>query len=427
MSICGLDFGTSNSTVSLLNDSNVQMVPLEQNPLSGQMETTLPSALFFDFEDDTISFGREAIAQYTDGDFGRLMRSMKNILGSSNMAEGTQVKATMYSFDDIIRFFIQSLKERTEAFAGYEVSSVVLGRPVHFNDDDAALDAEAESRLAAIAKSIGFKDVSFQFEPIAAAYDYEQQIRGEELALIIDMGGGTSDFTLMRLSPEQRGKADRTADILGHHGIHIGGTDFDRHLSLQTVMPHLGLGTPYKDKPNLTMPRHYYVDLATWHVIHRLYEPKVLRDIAELTLQAKDSLALKRMADVLKNKQGHRLAGLVEHAKIELSDSPDYFIDLGFIESASAGLAHLPVTQLNLEQAVHSDVERVIQAAEESLTLAGLKKQQVTTLFTTGGSTALPVVQKRVRETFPNANLVAGDLFNSVGAGLVLEAQRRYC
>ncbi|EAR08152.1 Hsp70 family protein [Reinekea blandensis] len=424
MALCGLDFGTSNSTVGVLRHQQAQMTPLEKHPISGAWETTLPSALFFDFETDDIHFGRDAIRHYSQGEFGRLMRSMKSILGSNQMNEGTQIKATVYSFQQIIGFFMNSLKTRAEAFAEEPLTSVVLGRPVHFNDHHPELDQAAEETLAAIARNIGFTDVSFQFEPIAAAYDYEQQTQSEELALIIDMGGGTSDFTLIKLSPEARKKSDRSNDLLANHGIHIGGTDFDRLLSMATVMPQLGLNMVYRDKPNLAIPRHYFVDLATWHRIHHLYEPKVLRELSDLRRNVVEPERLDRLMQALRQKDGHRLAGEVEAAKIQLSEQDQAQIELSFLDELEETVCS--VSQAELVSSIATEVERVFTAVDETLLQAGVNHTEVQTIFTTGGSTALPSVRQLIASRFPAARQVRGDLFNSVGKGLVLEAQRRY-
>lgn len=428
MSICGLDFGTSNSTVGVMRNGVPEMAQLEKNPATSALETTLPSALFFDFEDDSISFGRHAIENYTQGEFGRLMRSMKSILGSGQMDEGTQIKNRVYSFSEIIGFFVSRLKAQAEAHADESMTSVVMGRPVHFNDDNPELDNAAERRLEEIAHSVGFKDVSFQFEPIAAAYDYEQTVEDEELALIIDIGGGTSDFTLMKLSKAGKARSDRKSDLLANHGIHIGGTDFDRHLSLATVMPLLGLGLPYKDKPAISMPKHYYYDLATWHQIHNLYEPQVIRDIADLRLRMQSKAPIDRLLSVLKQKDGHRVAGRVEQAKIDLAGSPATEIELDFLAGTSdaSDLQCCKADASTLHDAIENDVSRVFNAVDETLSQAGISAAEIDTIFTTGGSTALPSVKQLVKQQFGSANWVAGDLFNSVGKGLALEADRRY-
>lgn len=428
MSICGLDFGTSNSTVGIAIDGKPTMVPLEKNLITGQMECTLPSAIFFDFETDEVHFGRDGINRYAKGEFGRLMRSMKNVLGTPLMDETTQVKFDKLSFAELISFFVASLKQRAVDFGGRELESVVMGRPVRFNDDDAALDLQAQNRLEEIAKLSGFKNVSFQYEPIAAAYDYEQQVQGEEVALIIDMGGGTSDFTIIRLGQQHARQADRKSDLLANHGIHIGGTNFDRNLSLATVMPHFGLGAKYKGRPGMKMPTHYFHSLSTWHEIHHLYDPAVLRKLKDLRFDIEDKTAVDRLLTLLQQRDGHRLAGLVEQCKIELSNKPEAIIDLDFLNREEDLYDHVEYTasQATLHNAVINDMQRVISAIDETLVQSGIGIEQINTVFTTGGSTALPTVKQLVQQKFPQCKIVNGDLFNSVGKGLYLEAVRRY-
>src|SRR5262249_20081848 len=153
---------------------------------------------------------------------------------------------------------------------GQEIAAVVHGRPVRFVDDDDAADAKAQQVLETIAKRVGFRDVAFVYEPIAAAHHYEQTVKDEELALIADIGGGTSDFSVIRYGRQQRGRADRSKDVLANAGVRVGGTDFDAALSLATVMPLLGLGTELIEK-NLPMPNALYHELAAWPTINFVY------------------------------------------------------------------------------------------------------------------------------------------------------------
>lgn len=426
MSVCGLDFGTSNSTIGVQRHGHPVMVPLEQDS-SRQWQTTLPSALFFCFDDDQISFGREAIKRYTDGEAGRLMRSMKNIMGSAFMGDKTQVKRKHYSFEEIIGFFISSLKERAEYFMdGMVLDSVVLGRPVFFNDDNDALDREAQRRLQSVALDAGFKQVTFQYEPIAAAIDYERSIQREELALIVDIGGGTSDFTIVRLSPQRHRLAERREDFLANHGVHIGGTDFDRRLSVSSVMKSFGMGEPLADRPSLKMPGHYYFDLATWHKIHLLYDQTVLRELRMLRPTLQNKAPLDRLLELLAARQGHQLASLIEQAKIDLSDASETSIPLSDLLQSMQSVENCVVTRLQLESAIADDYRRIFEALEQTLSLAALKHEQIDTVFTTGGSTALPIIKDGIKSVCPDAKLVAGDLYNSVGSGLLAEAISRY-
>ncbi len=434
MTICGLDFGTSNSTIGVVSNGADIMVPLEKDGFS-QWQTTLPSALFFSAEIDDISFGRRGIERYTQGEAGRLMRSMKSLLGTSLMAESTRVGNKMLSYDDIVGFFVANLKQKAHSFLQLsastevgELESAVLGRPVYFNDSNPELDRAAEAHLAQIARIAGFKHVSFQFEPIAAALDYESKITAEQLALIVDIGGGTSDFTVVRLSPEKHLVSDRQQDFLANHGIHLGGTDFDSRLSIAGVMPEFGLGMPLADRPNLNMPSSFYFDLATWHKIHLLYERSVDRKLQELRLDVSDREKLDRLIELLRLRQGHRLAAMVEQAKIDLSsvEYTDIVLQDLFLTAPEFVLPDCRVERQQLQRSLDADIARIFSVLDETLCQAGIKHHQIDTIFTTGGSTALPMIQACIEDAFPNATRVAGDLYTSVGSGLLVEARKRY-
>ena len=225
--------------------------------------------------DGAVLIGRKAIDAYVDGTPGRLMRSLKSVLGTSLIDETTRLGRERTSFRDVIAYYLGAVKRRAEQATGRELRDVVHGRPVHFVDNAPDADRKAEETLREIAREVGFDDVTFQFEPIAAALDYERQIIGEEVALIADIGGGTSDFSIVRLGPERHSKADRASDILANDGVRIGGTDFDRQLSLGVVMPLFGYGSAMK-RAGLDVPSSYFHDLATWSSINRMYEPRVL-------------------------------------------------------------------------------------------------------------------------------------------------------
>ena len=359
------------------------------------------------------------------------------------MSDKTQVKNRFYTYDEIVGFFVETLKKQAEEFLGNEstgLASVVIGRPVYFNDDDPALDQAAENHLADIARLAGFSEVSFQYEPIAAALDYEQQVTSEELALIIDIGGGTSDFTLIRLSPQRHMQTDRRDDFLGNHGIHLGGTDFDRRLSMKSVMPQFGLGERMKDRPTLAMPSNYYFELATWHRIHLLYERSVLMDLDNFRQQLQNMAPLEKLIQLLKRRKGHHLAALVEQAKIDLSTSAETTVELNQLfhdinnnqtcshtsNKPATEIASCKLSQEQLQQSLQTDIDNIFEALNTTLKQAGLTHTQIDTVFTTGGSTALPVVKACVADTFPQARLVGGDLYNSVGSGLLMEACKRY-
>ena len=411
--IGGIDFGTSNSTVGLAQDERAGLVPLEGD------ETTLPSAIFFSFDGDRARFGREAITNYADGVEGRLMRALKSVLGSSLVNEKTRIQKRSMAFIDIVGLFIAELKRRTEAFAEAPFESAVLGRPVHFVDDDAHADRKAQDELEKAARAQGFTDIAFQYEPIAAALDYEQAVRGEETVLIVDMGGGTSDFSIVRVSPERARAADRKDDILANRGVHIGGTDFDRLVSIAHVMPELGYLTPTKDgKRNL--PAGYFIDLATWHRINLLYTPKAMNDLRQIRFEAARPDLVERMITIVDHRLGHALAGTVEQAKIALTDADETVIAMPY------DIATPRLTRRDFDQTIAQAVQRVAATVSATIEDAGLGAGDITAVFLTGGSTAIPAARQAILQLVPQARVVDGDRFGSVGMGLALEARRKF-
>ncbi len=415
MLACGLDFGTSNSTLGVADGAGAHMLPLE----GGQ--ETLPSAIFFDFEAHRPSFGRAAIAAYVAGGDGRLMRSIKSVLGTSLIDEETLLGRRRVGFREVIGLVIRHIKEEGERQCGRELTHVVHGRPVHFVDGDDAADRRAEDALADIARASGFQDVSFQYEPIAAALAYEAQINAEQIALIADIGGGTSDFSIVRIGPDHARRADRVQDILANDGVRIGGTDFDRLLSLEAVMPHLGYRSPLLRQGLLT-PNHLFVDLATWAKINFLYSPAVLTDVERLVKEAQHPQLIRRLVTVLEQHLGHALAMKVEEAKIGLSGAATVDVDLSIVEK---GL-DVPATRGQLTRAVADPVERLAAMTTDCLRQAGLRGDQVDAIFLTGGSTLLPAVRGAITGALPEARVVEGDKFGAVGLGLTIEAGRRY-
>src|SRR5829696_7178788 len=266
MSICGLDFGTSNTTLGTIEGQAPVLVTLED------AQTTIPSAMFYE-TDGAVLIGRRAVEAYVEGAPGRLMRSLKSVLGTSLIDETTRLGRERVSFHEVIAYYLGAVKRRAEQATGHELRHVVHGRPVHFVDNAPDSDRKAEETLRVIARGIGFDEVTFQFEPIAAALEYERQIASEEVALIADIGGGTSDFSIVRIGPGRAGKADRKSDILANDGVRVGGTDFDRSLSLGVVMPLFGYRSPLS-RAGVDAPSSFFFDLATWSTINRLYDQK---------------------------------------------------------------------------------------------------------------------------------------------------------
>ena len=409
----GIDFGTSNSAVGVSTSGAISLVPLELG------ETSIPTALFFNAEDHRTHFGREAIAEYTDGVHGRLMRSIKSILGSTLVDDTTVVAGHSLTYENIISVFLKHLREVAQTHVSAELSELVLGRPVHFVDDDPARDARAQATLENAARGAGFRDVLFQFEPIAAAFDYERTLESDETVLVIDIGGGTSDFTVIQLGPSRRSAIDRRTDILSTSGIHIGGTDFDRRLSLVTAMRSIGMGS--KGNAGRPIPSSIYFDLATWHRINLLYSRKEMHLAEQLRLVYQDSRHHDRLMTVLHRRLGHRLAADVERSKIAVAGGGRHVLELAYIER---GL-QCAVTEKALVRSIADDVDRVLKTADAAVG-AALGKRSPDTLYFTGGSTAVRSLRDSFQARFPDSRIVAGDMFGSVARGLAVFAGRAF-
>ncbi|QDF99009.1 heat-shock protein [Azoarcus sp. DD4] len=411
---CGIDFGTSNSTVGWLRPGQNTLLTLEDG------KPTLPSAVFFNADEDSTCYGRAALAEYLEGYEGRLMRALKSLLGSSLIDGHTEVHGRALAFRELLAQFIGELKKRAEAQAGRSFDHAVFGRPVHFVDEDETADRRAQDTLEDIARRIGFKEVSFQFEPIGAALHYELGLDREELVLIADIGGGTADFSLVRLSPERARSADRREDLLGNAGVHIGGTDFDRALSLECVMPLLGYRGKMKNGADI--PSSLFFQLATWHTINSAYSRQAWSDLQNIYRDATARTELDRLSRLVNNREGHWLALQVEQAKIDLSTAPVAALTLDRLE---AGLTH-DIAAEDFTLATRNLVERVAATVDGLLRQAGVAREQVDSIYFTGGASGVPQLRARIAAELPLARAVEGDLYGSIGAGLAVEASRRY-
>ncbi len=419
---CGVDFGTSNSTVGMMRGAAAHLLPLEQD------KQTLPSAIFFNADEDQVSYGRAALAGYLSGDEGRLMRSMKSLLGTPLIEGQTEVQGRALPFRALLSQFIHELRQRAERASGQSLTHAVFGRPVHFIDDDSKADQLAQDTLADIARAAGFQEVLFQFEPIAAALDYEAGISKEELVLVADIGGGTSDFSLIRLSPEAAKREDRSQDILANAGVHLGGTDFDKTLSLAHLMPMLGYGGQLANGNSI--PSAYYFNLATWHTINLAYTQKVwreLQDVARDLAAGPDKQAFARLLQLVEYRDGHWLAIQAEHSKIALSEQESLSLALDRLKLPQETSA--PALNLNREGFDLSTLtlcDQIAAAVGTVIQQAGVRAEQVDTVYFTGGASGVHGLRRHIHALVPQARAVEGDLFGSIGAGLARQAQQHF-
>ena len=412
---CAIDFGTSNSAIAIPDENGLRLVELEPG------FRTMPTAVFYNAEDDSRSFGRAAVAAYVDGYDGRLMRSIKSILGSDLMEQSTEIGHGIgIKYLDVVIGYLKHLKRVAEAQHGSTLRRAVIGRPVWFVDGDAVRDAKAEASLRSAALAAGFSEIAFQYEPIAAALDYESTISSEQIVLVADIGGGTSDFSLVRVSPARHAAIERHDDILANHGIHVAGTDFDQSVNLAAIMPTLGFGS--HGPTGRRVPGSVYFDLATWHLINTVYAHNRVIELREMISMYADLVFHRRLMTVVAKRLGHHLAAMAEQAKIDVALQSHAAIDLCAVED---GL-EAEFNEAEQAEALDQKVARIVEAARETLRQADRDAAEVSAVYFTGGSTGLGFLTDRIAAQFPHAVRAAGDRFSSVASGLAIYAARRF-
>jgi hypothetical chaperone protein len=247
------------------------------------------------------------------------------------------------------------------------------------------------------------------------------KLSGEKLAIVVDLGGGTSDFTVIRLSDKYIGKTDRASDILANTGVRIGGNDFDKDLSLSAIMPELGYQTTYGEK-NLEVPPKPYHDLAEWSKVNFVYTTKVVFQTQQMLHQAHDKKRFKRLLTLLEQKTGHALLASAEDTKIALTALDQYLTPCNFIEEGFT----ITVTRKAFEEAIRYEINKIVETAKQCLVRAGVTSDRIDLVILTGGSTELPAIQAEFRKLFPNAAVADENKLSSVGLGLAYDSQNRF-
>ncbi|MBW4709215.1 Hsp70 family protein [Roseobacter sp. YSTF-M11] len=409
--VLGIDFGTSNSAAGYLCAGKPRLIEMA----TGQ--STLPSTFFFDFETRNTLIGEPANKALLEGAEGRFMRALKRVLGTSLMHEKRQILNERVTFVEIIGRFLKEIKARAEAKTGMVFDRALSGRPVVFHGVGDPREEQAEADLRACYLAAGFTEVSFMPEPEAAAIASGASEQAGEIGLIVDIGGGTSDFSLFR----SRGSG---VEILANHGVRIGGTDFDRAINIARVMPLLGKGTDLRKVigPGASpVPNALFNDLATWEKIPFLYTAQNRRMVQEMTRLAYEPTKLQRLASVLRDELGHELAFAVERGKIAANAGDDQsVIALDQVErNLSVALPAKAVDQILLP---HAGMLR--DGARATLQMAGIDPRQVTRVVYVGGSSLMSMVSNTMRVEFPVARHVFSDVFTAVTDGLAIASAR---
>jgi hypothetical chaperone protein len=414
---CAIDFGTSNTTVALVKDGKVSQLPVDPTHRDPAL---MPTLMYFHAGNAPI-YGSAAIRAYLENEReGRLIQAIKRYL-PSNTFEGTSIGAEVLSLERLIGGFLKHIRAVAEKAAGEPVTRVLMGRPALFSPL-ADRDALAENRLRSAAQLAGFREIAFQVEPVAAARAFEQTLDHDVLCLVGDLGGGTSDFTVIRLGPGRAGSASRAEDVLGVAGIDIAGNDFDARLVWGKVTPHLGvrskilLETRWVDVPNTL---HHAV--TRWHTLCHAATPKNLRQLDTYIRTGDDKPGLRRLRELIADDHGYNLFRAIEATKIALSERTDTTLSfaggsIALDESVSRG---------EFERYIGDDLTRLRRVMDELLAKVGIAPSDIDVVFLTGGTSKTLAVQRLFAETF-GERVVSRDVFTSIGFGLGIEASERF-
>ncbi|MEG1615823.1 MAG: Hsp70 family protein [Bacteroidales bacterium] len=404
---CGLDFGTSNSVISLTDKATCKEI----------FSYSANSILYFPEGNDFDCFvGKEAQEKYVEeGMRGRLLKSVKTLLRQDNFLY-TWIGGRKVTPDQLVTYIISHLKAKAEEFCGKEITEVVLGRPAVFSEDPQK-EKIAVDRLLLAARNAGFRDITLQLEPIAAAFAYESTLDHPQNVLVADFGGGTSDFTIIHLSPEKVGLSNREEDILGHDGVYIGGDLFDSEIMWHKITPHLGRGVMYKDyNKEVAIPTTLFWDLRNWEKSFLLKNSKNRRMMDKFYVFSGNNARIDNVRRLIDHNYVYSLFKIIEQAKIELSKQPESEINFDKL----AVEIHDTFRYEEFEEMITkhmSDIERCIL---QLLHTVGYDASQIDSVFLTGGSSLALPVQKLLGSIFGEGKIQQGNTFNSVAQGLSL-------
>jgi hypothetical chaperone protein len=416
----GLDFGTTNSALAVAKpDGTVRLAQFKGG-------ATFRSIIYFEEHDSArtstlrVCAGPDAIQSYLNAKTpGRLIQSMKSYLASRLFTQ-TQILGETYSLEDLIGILLRYLRKSAEEQFGDLGSTLVVGRPVHFSGARNAADDEfAVNRLRVAFGNAGFANVHFLPEPVAAAHKYQHQLDHDELVLIADFGGGTSDFSLVRLQPSSVGKAQ--SSVIGTDGVGIAGDTFDSKLVRNLVAPMLGLGSKYKSQFGkvLPVPNWLYEHLERWHYLSFLKTKKNMELLRQIRFQALEPQKIDALIDLVDHDLGYRLYQSVERAKCALSAEAQ--TQFSFHEAAVT--IDKPVSRTQFEGWIDPEVSQISRCVDRLLMTCNAATQDVDAIFMTGGSSFVPAIRKLFAQKFGAETPVrAGQEFTSVAEGLAIHA-----
>lgn len=417
----GFDFGTSNSAVSINRDGKVEVIDIDKHNPNGK---TARSVLYFD-EEKSIYIGQEAIEQYiANGAAGRFMQSIKSFLPAPSF-DKTQINGKYYELEDLIALILSTIKERAEAQLGQEIEHVIAGRPAVFSADQ---DKEklAEERLLCAYKRAGFKDISFQFEPIAAALTFESMLAKDEEKIVFvgDFGGGTSDFTVIRLCGGQK-RINRQQDILSVGGVYVGGDSFDSEIMWKDISIYFGKNVEYKPMGSsqlIPMPLTLMKKTCQWHHISQLRSRDTLELIRQILYCTNDKQPIEHLLMLIDENFGFMLFQAIERAKCELSAISQSQI---IFKEGSLDIRE-EISRERFETIIFEKVEMINRAISDTLKRSGISEDGIDSVFITGGSSHIPCIRRIFENRFGKEKMQSQDAFTSVAYGLGVSASMSF-
>ena len=420
--VVGLDFGTTNSAIAVAGAD--QQATLASFGDATNRTTSFRSILYFPAKERNqpvkaeTQAGPDAINAYLEADTkGRLILSIKSYL-ASDLFTTTTINGRPYTLEDLISLILRRLRTAVVDQFGVEAASVVIGRPVRF----AGAEKEADERLAlerlrVAAELAGFSEVTFEFEPVAAAYQYETQLDHDELVLIGDFGGGTSDFTLAQLGPTR--KKNGQNPVVGTSGVAIAGDTFDSRVMMNLVAPKLGLGSKYVSLgKELPVPVWVYSQLSSWHRTFLLKDPKTMSVLREVKSQATEPEKIAALIQIISDNLGYELYRAVEHTKVELTEKEE----AEFLFTYS--LVHIKdqLERWRFESWIQPDIQGIAMCVKGLFEQHNVNYKDVGSVFLTGGSSFVPYVRRFFGRTFGPEKLRGGEELTTVAKGLALRA-----
>lgn len=407
----GIDFGTTNSALSIFDDDKKQIISTISIPSLIYFKHALTSA-----DKGNYVVGEKAIEEYlSDGMKGRFIKSIKQILSRTTFTE-TRIQNRRYNASDLVTLILKDLKETADAIIGFDCTKAIIGRPVFFDNDDSQKDTLAQTRLKKAAENAGFNDVRFQFEPIGAAFAYEKTISKKEKVLVADLGGGTTDFTYLILDPEKVGAKDRKNDMIASGGIYIGGDSLDSAFMWDKGTPYFGKNTQYEATRGqiLNVPKSLFANICTWDKMNFFNGQKIQKDIEDYYYFSGYDRKFKNLITLIEHNLGYSVFQSIEKTKIELSDDPSSHFDY-----SNLGIEiNETITLSEYDSVINKNVQNISDYLDKFLLTYNINPQEIDCLFMTGGTSMVKAIQRLFRNKFPHIPINSGDNFKSVAMGL---------